>query len=151
VTKDDPNPSSLLTLVIANDLIRLSQAHATRHFTIHNDDDDDDGAEQLTIWLFLESFIVASSTDLEPIHKHTSSTTPFPACKIMYRGPTLLNIGIQEQTGQAWAQPDLVEHLQYPKEVCNQLKQALQSSSLLYPPTRRQFTKDWTIGFLQTM
>ena len=125
-------------MVIANDLIRLSQAHATRHFIIQ----DDEGREHLRLWLFLDSFDLAVGSCSPDRHD------AFTACKIMYRDPVATLPAVQP--AQAWAQPDLVEAVPYPNKVCQQLALLIQQSTLAYPPTRRHFTADWTVAFLQT-
>lgn len=147
-----PLPASILSLVIGNELIRSSQAHATRHFLL---EDEEESHVHLHLWLFLEFFQVSlklpsplTISGLLGKDKQYTSVS-FPACKIMYREATL-----QERSDsprQAWAQPDLVEHIQYPKQICLELKQLLEQSTLAYPPSRRQFaTANWTVGFLQT-
>lgn len=148
-----PLTASMLGIVIAHDLIRLSQAHATRHFIIQ---DYENETTPLHLWLFLETFQVALSlpTPLtvcgleEADIAHTSVS--MPACKIMYRKGSLSDTQDSSYYQATWAQPDLVENSQYPKEVCLQLGQLLQDSTLCYPPSRRHFTADWTVGFLQT-
>lgn len=143
-------------MVISNDLIRLSQAHATRHFMLLNDERDGN-TPPLHLWLFLEFVQVAvvlpssypiCGLDL-PDAQAQSSSVSFSACKIMYREGTSSDSSTQD-TSSAWARPDLVEQIQYPKEVCLQIRDLLRASSLCYPPSRRQFTTDWTVGFLQT-
>lgn len=148
-----PLPASILSLVIGNELIRFSQAHATRHFLL---EDEEESHGHLHLWLFLEFFEVSlklpSPLTISGIDrmKHITSVS-FSACKVMYRRATVQESSDSSSTSQAWAQPELVEHIQYPKQVCLELKQLLEHSTLTYPPSRRQFAAaDWTVGFLQT-
>jgi hypothetical protein len=142
----------MLGMVIANDLIRLSQAHATRHFLLR---DDENNTTPLHLWLFLETLQVALSLPTSFIvcglkeADKTLTSVSMPACKVMYREGSVTD-GQQTSHPAAWAQPDLVENIQYPKEVCLQIRQFLHGSTLCYPPSRRHFTADWTVGFLQT-
>jgi hypothetical protein len=146
-------PCSMLGMIIANDLVRLSQAHATRHFLLLSLDHEknDKTVTPLHLWLFLEAFQVAvnlpTSFDICGLESANDKTSvSLSACKIMYRQGTLED----SATNSSWSQPDLVEQLRYPLEVCRQIRQLLQDSNLCYPPSRRQFAADWSVGFLQT-
>lgn len=151
LSNSQPAPS-LLPIIVANDLVRLAQAHAARHFVIEgllNEGSRAPDKVVLTVWLFLESFDVAVSKTTSTIaafHGVKDNGYRLRACKVMYRCDSAQSVDNPSTT--SWSQPGMIERLAYPNAWCLSLVHFLQLSTSCLAPSQRTFGP-WTVGFLE--
>lgn len=138
---------------VVSDMLELSQAHASYRFLIC---DEQSGDRRLAIWVFNPSMGVAYGKAQD---RHASSSPTkeggllpprktLRAAKIMYKVIEPYSPTAEYENLPGFGPRGQVEHLRYPRDVCETVIETLRESSSLLPPARRSMGS-FNAGFLE--